>query len=350
MQACTVTSSSCRGMVPVIQHTEHCLPGSLLRLPSPQPPPAPRDWVRPCPVVPPAGSPWSEMVAPESPTKQFLELPDTEFIFVTENFLPIAPQLRWCYEERCASLPLRMLLTLRMLLLWRLHAAGMLPGQAAWTASLTRAAAGPCWCGAGSCWTHCVSSRRSLYPAPPAGRWVGCRAAAACMAPCNHAAARTHAVCPARKPQRQQQHALEFCCSCSHFPSPRHGTPLNSCCRRRARCWWVGRLRRAVSGLQSHSPAPADIQQWLCPAECLPWLLPVSACVHPPRHCSHLSSQASSAAPPSCTVQRTPAKQFFPRGLYRPLKAALLEYGARELGCLGLSPIHLRCGRGQGQC
>ena len=43
------------------------------------------------------------MVGSESPTKQFLELPDTEFIFVKENFLPMASELRWCYEERCAN-------------------------------------------------------------------------------------------------------------------------------------------------------------------------------------------------------------------------------------------------------
>lgn len=115
------------------------------------------------------------MVAPESPTKQFLELPDTEFIFVTENFLPIAPQLRWCYEERILLDPLREL-----------------------------------------------------------------------------------------TPQ-----------------------PISS---------------------------PASWKAW----DTIEQLLPEKS-----------------------TLLRTPAKQFFPRGLYRPLKAALLQYGARELGCLGLSPIHL---------
>lgn len=62
---------------------------------------------------------------------------------------------------------------------------------------------------------------------------------------------------------------------------------------------------------------------------------------------NHTSHPWSLGNPPlSCPAQRTPAKQFFPRHLYRPLKAALLEYGARELGCLGLSPIWLRWAAG----
>lgn len=60
----------------------------------------------------------------------------------------------------------------------------------------------------------------------------------------------------------------------------------------------------------------------------------------------HLAPTVALRPPLSCPAQRTPAKQFFPRHLYRPLKAALLEYGARELGCLGLSPIWLRWAAG----
>lgn len=39
--------------------------------------------------------------------------------------------------------------------------------------------------------------------------------------------------------------------------------------------------------------------------------------------------------------RRTPANAFFPPALYRPLKAALVEYGERTLGCRGLAPLWL---------
>lgn len=87
-----------------------------------------------------------------------------EFIFVTEDFLPNASELRWCYEERCAHAAAAAACSSngfnrasRSVLLdgthWTVHTA--------WARFLARQHAKLPGAVAGSCWTRCVSSRRS---------------------------------------------------------------------------------------------------------------------------------------------------------------------------------------------
>ncbi len=45
--------------------------------------------------------------------------------------------------------------------------------------------------------------------------------------------------------------------------------------------------------------------------------------------------------PRQYTLLRTPAEHFFPPALYDALEDALIEFGERELGCRGISPIWL---------